>query len=151
MICALISTPPTILIIYLFKMSKRNLPQHHENLYRERRARKYTVPFWDDWVDNKLRESMELEHHLIAKGYPRLEVNEPRHDKTNKMSVRSTKSQISLGFRPVWPESSLSAWRSWDRDWADAQADLSLRWAQSHFVSFVMSRLKLYGVKYPVK
>ena len=27
------------------------------------------------------------------------------------------------------------------RDWADAQADLSLRWAHSHFVGFVMSRL----------
>ena len=27
--------------------------------------------------------------------------------------------------------------------WADAQADLSLRWAKSHFVGFVMSRLKL--------
>ena len=26
-------------------------------------------------------------------------------------------------------------------DWADAQADLSLRWAHSHFVGFVMSRL----------
>ena len=30
-------------------------------------------------------------------------------------------------------------------DWADAQAYLSLRWAHSHFVSFVMSRLN-YGV-----
>ena len=28
-------------------------------------------------------------------------------------------------------------------DWADAQADLSLRWAHSHFVGFVMSRLML--------
>ena len=27
--------------------------------------------------------------------------SEPRHDKTNKMSVRSAKSQISLGIRPV--------------------------------------------------
>ena len=26
-------------------------------------------------------------------------------------------------------------------DWADAQADLSLRWAHSHFLGFVMSRL----------
>ena len=26
-------------------------------------------------------------------------------------------------------------------DWADAQADLSLRWAHSHFVGFVMRRL----------
>ena len=30
--------------------------------------------------------------------------------------------------------------RRWS-DWADAQADLSLRWAHSHFVGFVMSRL----------
>ena len=37
--------------------------------------------------------------------------NEPRHDKTNKVAVRPVKTQISLGIRPVWPESSLSAWR----------------------------------------
>ena len=75
---------------------------------------------------------------------------EPRHDKTNKMSVRPAKTQISLGIRPVWSESSLSAWRKlWSlnaqrrlwSDWADAKADLSLRWAHTHFVGFVMSRL----------
>ena len=26
---------------------------------------------------------------------------EPRHDKTNKVTVRQTKTQISLGVRPV--------------------------------------------------
>ena len=36
---------------------------------------------------------------------------EPRHDKTNTMSVRLAKIQISLGIRPVWSESSLSAQR----------------------------------------
>ena len=36
---------------------------------------------------------------------------EPRHDKTNKVSVRPAKTQLSLGIRPVWSESSLSAWR----------------------------------------
>ena len=36
---------------------------------------------------------------------------EPPHDKTNKMHVRPAKTQISLGIRPVWSESSLSAWR----------------------------------------
>ena len=36
---------------------------------------------------------------------------EPRHDKTNKMSVRPAKTQISLGIRQVWSESSLSTWR----------------------------------------
>ena len=35
---------------------------------------------------------------------------EPQHDKTNKMSVRPAKTQISLGIRPVGLESSLSAW-----------------------------------------
>ena len=38
-------------------------------------------------------------------------ITEPRHDKTNKVSVRPAKIQISLGIRPVWSESSLSAWR----------------------------------------
>ena len=33
--------------------------------------------------------------------------------------------------------------RLWS-DWADAQADLSLRWAHSHFVGFVMRRLKIF-------
>ena len=36
---------------------------------------------------------------------------EPQHDKTNKISVNMAKTQISLGIRPVWSESSLSAWR----------------------------------------
>ena len=38
----------------------------------------------------------------------------------------------------------LSAQRRLWSDWADAQADLSLRWAHSHFVGFVMSRLKYF-------
>ena len=69
------------------------------------------------------------------------------------MSVRPSKTQISLGLRPVWSELSLGAqWVAKDpsvfhadsedySDWADAQADLSLRWAHTHFVCFVMSRL----------
>ena len=48
---------------------------------------------------------------------------EPRHDKTNKMSVRPAKTQISLGIRPVWSESSLSAWR---KLWS-----LATHWAHS--------------------
>ena len=36
---------------------------------------------------------------------------EPRHDKTNKVTVRTAKTQISLGICPVWSESSLSARR----------------------------------------
>ena len=41
----------------------------------------------------------------------KLLTNEPQYDKTNKMSVCPAKTQISMGIRPVWSESSLSAWR----------------------------------------
>ena len=54
---------------------------------------------------------------------------EPRHDKTNKVSVRPTKTQISLGIRPVWSESSLSAWRNFGSlatYWTQAKALISL-------------------------
>ena len=37
----------------------------------------------------------------------------------------------------------VSAQRRLRLDWADAQTDQSLRWAHSHFIGFVMSRLKL--------
>ena len=56
---------------------------------------------------------------------------EPRHEKTNKMSVRPAKTQISLGIRPVWSESSLSAWRNLE--------SLATHWAHTLFVGFVMS------------
>ena len=31
-----------------------------------------------------------------------LQIYEQRHDKTNKVTVRPAKTQISLGIRPVW-------------------------------------------------
>ena len=78
---------------------------------------------------------------------------EPPRDKTNNVAVRPAKTQISLGICPVWSESSLcTQWvakgpsflhadrEDWS-DWADTQADLSLRWAHTHFVGFVESRL----------
>ena len=51
---------------------------------------------------------------------------------------------FAIRMKKAWVLSyPLSAqWRLWS-DWADAQADLSLRWAHSHFVGFVMSRLTL--------
>ena len=61
-----------------------------------------------------------------------------------------------MGIHLVWSESSLSTWkklgslassyplnaqrRLWS-DWTDAQIDLSLGWAYSHFVGFLMRRL----------
>ena len=63
--------------------------------------------------------------------------------KSTKWPVSPTKTQISLGIRPVWSESSLSAWRKlgslathwahsedWS-DWVDAHAGLSSLGTQS--------------------
>ena len=71
--------------------------------------------------------------------------------------VRPAKTQIRLGICPLWSESSLvlngllrtlaffscGQRRLWS-DWANAQADLSLRWAHSHSVGFVMRRLNCH-------
>ena len=74
---------------------------------------------------------------------------EPPHDKTNKMACAPTEDSdqrppslirvIAVRMKKAWVLSyPLSAqWSLWS-DWADAQADLSLRWAHSHFVGFVM-------------
>ena len=68
----------------------------------------------------------------------------------------SSENSDQPGHPPVWSESSLSAWtwrnhgslatqqahsEDWS-DWVDAKADLCLRWMHTHFVCFVMSRLK---------
>ena len=55
---------------------------------------------------------------------------------------------FALRMKKAWVLSyPLSAQRRLWSDWADAQADLSLRWAHYHFVGFVMSRL-IYGYWY---
>ena len=75
---------------------------------------------------------------------------EPPHDKTNKMTVHPAKTQISLGFRPVWSESSLRAqWVAKDTNFLHADSEDSeqtgLIWVfarrKCHFVGFVMRRL----------
>ena len=84
---------------------------------------------------------------------------EPPHDKTNKISVRPAKSQISLGICPVWSESSPGAqWvgkdpsflhadrKDWS-DWADDQADLSLRWAHMPFCWFCHEAAHIWNRK----
>ena len=49
---------------------------------------------------------------------------EPPHDKTNKMTVRPAKIQLSLGIRPVWFESSLCAqWIAKDPSFLHADSE----------------------------
>ena len=68
--------------------------------------------------------------------------------KPTKWSVRPAKTPPSLirvfavHMKKAWVLSyPLSAQRRLWSDWANAQADLSLRWAHTHFVGFVMSWL----------
>ena len=88
-----------------------------------------------------------------AKCRNRTMLYEPWHNKTNKVSVRPAKTQISLGIRPVWSESSLYAWRklgslathlahSEDSDQAGRMPRLIWVFAgRTLFDGFVMSRL----------
>ena len=84
------------------------------------------------------------------------QTNEPLHDKTNKTACAPNKDSdqprhppslirvFAVRMKKAWVLSyPLSAQRSLCSDWVDAQADLSLRWAHSHFVGFVMRRLNL--------
>ena len=79
---------------------------------------------------------------------------EPRHEKTSKMACAPSEDSDQPGHSPslirvfavhmqkAWVLSyPLSAQQRLRSDWADAQDDLSLPWAHSHFVGFVMSRL----------
>ena len=86
-------------------------------------------------------------------------LNEPPLDKTNKMACVPSKDPGQPGHLPslirvfafhmkkAWVLSyPLSAQRRLWTDWADAQADLSLHWMHSHFVGFVMRRLKFWSI-----
>ena len=82
--------------------------------------------------------------------------------KPKKWPVRPAKTQISLGIHPVWSDPSLCArWVAKDpislhadsedwSDWADAQADLSLRWSHMpicwfcHEVAYIVFVLWIY-------
>ena len=78
-------------------------------------------------------------------------ITESPHDKTNKMACAPRKHSdqprhqpslirvFTVRMKKAWVLSyPLSAQRRLWLDWTDAQADLSLCWANSHFVGFVM-------------
>ena len=88
---------------------------------------------------NGIYIALKLCSSILSTKCAAIHVYEPRHDKTNKMSVRPAKTQISLGIRPVWSETSLSAWRklgSLATQWAhseDSDQTLSCRGSYSSY------------------
>ena len=71
-----------------------------------------------------------------------LTVNEPRHDKSNKVSVRPAKTQISLGIRPSWSEYSLCAqWVAKDPSFLHADSeDSDQTWRMPRLIWFFAGR-----------
>ena len=60
-----------------------------------------------EWLAISLTNNINIS--IVGNQHDLSKSNEARHVKTNKMSVRPAKTQISLGIRLVWSESSLSA------------------------------------------
>ena len=96
-----------------------------------------------------------LDFIIITKFVPlnAITLNEPRHDKTNKMAVRLAKTLSSLirvfavRMKKAWVLSyPLRAQRRLCSDWVDAQADLSLRLAHSfRWFCHVVAQMCLQG------
>ena len=84
------------------------------------------------WYESVVKETVEQIRRVFEDNFPhffinmlflwRNKQNEPRHDKTNKMSVLPAKTRISLGICPVWSE--WSAWASAQSDQSDQPGHL---------------------------
>ena len=69
----------------------------------------------------------------------------PSEDSDQPGHLPSLIRVFAVRMKKAWVLSyPLSAQRRLWSDWADAQADLSLRWVHSHFVGFVMRRLIIF-------
>ena len=92
------------------------------------------------------------------------ESSEPPRDKTNKMTVRPAKTQITLGIRPVWSESPLCThWVAKDPSFLHGDSEDSdqtgwmprLIWVftvrRCHFVGFVMGPPKSFDERFTLK
>ena len=76
---------------------------------------------------------------------------EPRHDKTNKVTVRPAKTQISLGIRPVWSESSLCAqWAAKEPSFLHADSEDSDQTGQMPRLIWVFAGRTAQG-NYPIE
>ena len=107
---------------------------------------------WGDCIKRSCHNwtvhSDAIEHNMKEKAF------KPPHDKTNKMTVRPAKTQISLGIRPVWSKSLLCThWVAKEPNFLRVDSEDSdqtgrmprLIWVfagyKCHFVGFVRRRL----------
>ena len=89
----------------------------------------------DAWMEVKPNHTVfnKKSSKTVAVIILKLEEYGPWHDKTNRMSVRPSKTQISLGIRPVWSESLLCAqWVAKDPSFLHADSKDSDQTRQMH-------------------
>ena len=108
-----------------------------ENAYRCHPS--YNLKRWilDGKRKNKLAASWQNQQCGCA---PSEDSDQPEHPPS---LIRVFAVRMKKAWALIYP---LSAQRRLWSDWADAQADLSLRWAHTVFVGFVTRRLKLTPV-----
>ena len=111
-------------------------------IYSQYDCMKFQDCYWVGWFESHLVAQLKRQVFSWHGSF------EPPQEEPNKMTACPAKTQISLGIHPVWSESSLCAqWIAKDpsflhadsedwSDWADAQADLSLRWVHISFCWF---------------
>ena len=118
----------------------------------------------NDWKNVESKAKLKHTHTNLVALYsnysgvwqhimPGQQIYEPPLDKTNNMACAPSEDSDQPGHSPslirFFTVRMKKAWvlrypmstqrRLWS-DWADAQADQSLRWVHSHFVDFVMRR-----------
>ncbi|XP_060599389.1 polycystin-1-like protein 3, partial [Ruditapes philippinarum] len=74
LISVLVVTPATLLVIYLFKLSRYYPANKNKPLFDKRRktSRDFRIPFFDTWLDKEKKRNIELERKIIQKGYPEM-------------------------------------------------------------------------------
>ena len=96
-------------------------PLTHVNIYFKRMLKNWGSKLFRNARSPQLKDRLNNRTRLSSKK------NVPRHDKTNKVSVRPAKTHISLGIRPVWSESSLCAqWVAKDPSFLHADSEDSV-------------------------
>ena len=125
--CVLVSLSKLTVVLKMFsyKQSCINHPTHHLwPLWFVFKKILYSIYTWAATWTNKQSECVPSE-----------DLDQPGHPP-------SLIRVFAVRMKKTWALSyPLSAKRRLWSDWADAQADLSLRWAHAHFVGFVMSLL----------
>ena len=107
---------------------------------------------WYDWkiVESDVKPEQTTTTKWAASWQNQQNDGAPSKDSDQPGHLPSLIRVFAVRMKKAWVLSyPLSSQQRLWSDWADAQADLSLCWAHSHFVGFVMKRLKCFCKLHP--